>query len=102
MELYEILIGLLFYIILISLIILYMYMYVVFKWVMIINNALQVIERRFRKLGLIQGHTTVITCSILWLGCDIELYLRILKKGRHLSTDLDPNQLSVKIFPTNF
>ena len=58
----KILVEFLVYVILISLIILYICLYSDFKWVMIINSALRVLERHSKKLGSTQGNTTVVTC----------------------------------------
>ena len=69
----EILVGFLFYVILISfmfLYLIYVYIYSNFKRMMIINSALRVLGRRSRELDPIQGHATVVTCPTPGLECD--------------------------------
>ena len=56
---------------------------------MIINSALRVLERHYKKLGLTQGHTIVVTCPTPGLGRDT-IYLVI--------NDYELHQFKSKMF----
>ena len=47
-----------------------MFICIEFKWALIINSVLRVLEKCFRKLDLIKRHTVIITCSTFESGCD--------------------------------
>ena len=44
-------------------VIIYTFICIDFKWTMIISSAMWIFGRRSRKLGLIQEHVAVVTCS---------------------------------------